>query len=57
MRESYLKQAEKAEIRLPADAETHESFRQLLAEALEDRFGYDMEVAKMFVDSFEGASY
>jgi hypothetical protein len=53
-----LKEAQKAErqFRLPADTETHESFRRLLADALDERFGYDMEAVHVFLDSFEAAS-
>ena len=53
-----LKEAQEAvkEYRLPADAKVHESFRQLLADALDERFGYDMEAVHIFLDSFDAAS-
>jgi hypothetical protein len=60
MRDSYLEAAMQEAIRLsarPADADTHEGYRRMLAEALNKRFDGSMEDARSWLASEEAASY
>lgn len=59
MRDSYLEKAMEEAVRLqrPANAATREGYRQLLAEALDTRFGGEIEAARRWLESEEAASY
>jgi hypothetical protein len=60
MRESYLEAAMAEALRLsarPVDPETREGFRRILSEALDARFGDDMEASRRWLASEEAASY